>query len=150
MAVTLMLADSEAEGLKEGVSEGEGVPLTVPHSDTVGVTLGQVLGDGDTETVTLLDKHGVTVLERLLLALTDPLPLRDRELLKEELKVVPVVRVMPLLAVAKCGVIDPLVDPLPVNEVELDRAGLRLPLEEGLEDRDGDRLPVMEGDPEEE
>ena len=57
---------------------------------------------------------------------------------------------MPLLAVAKCGVIDPLVDLLPVNEVELDRAGLRLPLEEGLEDRDGDRLPVMEGDPEEE
>ena len=122
----------------------------MPHSETVGVTLGQVLGDGDNETVTLLDKHRVAVLERLLLALTDPLPLRDRDLLKEELKVGPVVRVAPLLSEAKWGVMDPLVDAQPVYEVELDRAGLRLSLEEGLEDRDGDRLPVMEGDPEEE
>ena len=60
------------------------------------------------------------------------------------------VRVMPILSVARWGVMDTLVDPLPVTKVELDAAGLRLPLEEGLEDRDGDRLPVMEGDPEEE
>ena len=81
VAVPLMLADSEAKGLNEGVVEGEGVPLTVPHSDTVGVTLGQVLGDSDTETVPLPVKHRETVIDMLLLALTDPLPLRDRELL---------------------------------------------------------------------
>ena len=65
--------------------DGEGDPLTVPHSETVVVTLGQALEDLDTDTVTLLVKHRVTELDRLLLALTDPLPLRDREVLTEVL-----------------------------------------------------------------
>ena len=85
VAVTLILGVSKADGLTEGDMDGDGDPLTVPHSVTVVVTLGQALEDLDTDTVTLLVKHREVELEKLLLALTDPLPLRDREVLTEVL-----------------------------------------------------------------